>query len=74
MSKMGEIYTACILHGINPEATTKKDINKLYGLYDFFEHNIDYAIEAYKQGYTAKQLKAKGNYPPYWIYLIWVKQ
>ena len=74
MSKMSEIYTACIMAGINPETTTKKQINQVYDLYEYFEHNIDYAIEAYKLNYTAQKLKSFGNYPPYWVYLLWVKK
>jgi hypothetical protein len=73
MSKMNELYTACMLHGINPQLEEPIDLENLYFLYDYFRNPV-HAVEAYEQGYTAEDLKAKGNYPPYWVYLIWVKQ
>lgn len=73
MSRMSELYTALILNGVNPNTTDEEHLNTIYELYKYF-HNIDYAVEAFKEGYTAEQLKKKGNYPPYWVYLIWVKK
>ena len=72
MSKMKEVYTACILHGVDPETVNDEDLAVIADLWAFF-NDIEHAVEAYKQGYTASELYSKGSYPPYWIYLLWVK-
>jgi hypothetical protein len=74
MSKMSELYTACMLKGVDPSTVPQEELDTLYKLYSFFNHNVEHAVEAFIDGYTAEELKSKGNYPPYWIYLIWVKK
>lgn len=56
---------------------TDKEINEavrdIKDLYLYF-NNINYALEAFTEGYTATELKNKGNFDPYIVYLLWVSK
>ena len=70
---MSQLYQSCLEHGINPMMVDEYDMNIISNLWLYF-HDIDQAVEAFKEGYTAEELKNKGPYPPYWVYLLWVKK
>lgn len=72
MGYLKQIYAACIENNIDPATVQDAELDKVNALWLYFR-NIDYAVEAYKAGYTADELRSKGNYPPYWVYLLWVK-
>ena len=50
-----------------------KTLDIIKGLYDYFDNDLEKAIEAFLEGYTVDQLKAFGDFDPQLVYLIWVK-
>jgi len=73
MSKMKELYTACMLNGVDPTTVVESELNIIADLWKYF-NNVEHAVEAYVEGYTAEELLSKGDFQPYWVYLIWVKK
>lgn len=50
----------------------KQALDIIKDLYYYFNQNLEHALEAFLEGYTAEELKSKGNFDPYIVYLIWV--